>query len=194
MTLSLCRHLRDSYGIVVVTNDIFTKEDGEFLTKHEALTPTDRIRAVETGGCPHGGATCAAAMSTPASRSGMLLLMPLVMMQSFCDCCCCHCCCCHLSAIREDCSANLQMVENLTREYKPDFCLLEAGGGQLRSFALLRQRGTHMFCISRWGLPRCCDNMCRQPIRKFLTRAGRLYHLRQKHTRGTPRNHVAAEY
>lgn len=35
-----------------VTNDIFTKEDGEFLVKHKAL-PEERIRAVETGGCPH---------------------------------------------------------------------------------------------------------------------------------------------
>ena len=39
-------------NICAVTNDIFTKEDGEFLAKHEAL-PKDRIRAVETGGCPH---------------------------------------------------------------------------------------------------------------------------------------------
>lgn len=53
LTLSLCRHLRDKYSLVVVTNDIFTKEDCEFLTKNEALSPSDRIRAVETGGCPH---------------------------------------------------------------------------------------------------------------------------------------------
>ncbi len=39
-------------NIAAVTNDIFTREDGEFLTKHEAL-PAERIRAVETGGCPH---------------------------------------------------------------------------------------------------------------------------------------------
>lgn len=39
-------------NIAAVTNDIFTKEDGEFLTRHEALS-ADRIRAVETGGCPH---------------------------------------------------------------------------------------------------------------------------------------------
>jgi len=39
-------------NIAAVTNDIFTKEDGEFLTKHGAL-PAERIRAVETGGCPH---------------------------------------------------------------------------------------------------------------------------------------------
>lgn len=39
-------------SIAAVTNDIFTREDGEFLTRHEAL-PKDRISAVETGGCPH---------------------------------------------------------------------------------------------------------------------------------------------
>lgn len=38
--------------LLQVTNDIFTKEDGEFLVKHKAL-PEERIRAVETGGCPH---------------------------------------------------------------------------------------------------------------------------------------------
>jgi urease accessory protein len=52
LLLALCRRLRDDYSIAVVTNDIFTKEDGEFLVRHQAL-PADRIRAVETGGCPH---------------------------------------------------------------------------------------------------------------------------------------------
>ncbi len=52
LMLQLCRHLRDQYNIAAVTNDIFTKEDGEFLTRHNAL-PAERIRAVETGGCPH---------------------------------------------------------------------------------------------------------------------------------------------
>ncbi len=50
--LALCRHLRDDYSLAVVTNDIFTKEDGEFLVRNEAL-PADRIIPVETGGCPH---------------------------------------------------------------------------------------------------------------------------------------------
>lgn len=50
--LQLCLRLRDKYNLAAVTNDIFTREDGEFLTKHEALS-ADRIRAVETGGCPH---------------------------------------------------------------------------------------------------------------------------------------------
>jgi urease accessory protein len=52
LMLQLCRHLRGRFSIAAVTNDIFTKEDGEFLVRHEAL-PADRIRAVETGGCPH---------------------------------------------------------------------------------------------------------------------------------------------
>ena len=52
LLLSLCRKLRDRYQLGVVTNDIFTREDAEFLMRHEAL-PSDRIRAVETGGCPH---------------------------------------------------------------------------------------------------------------------------------------------
>jgi urease accessory protein len=52
LMLALCRRLRDVLSICAVTNDIFTKEDAEFLTRNEALEP-GRIRAVETGGCPH---------------------------------------------------------------------------------------------------------------------------------------------
>lgn len=52
LLLQLCRRLRETMNIATVTNDIFTKEDCEFLTKHGAL-PAERIRAVETGGCPH---------------------------------------------------------------------------------------------------------------------------------------------
>src|SRR5436853_3555426 len=52
LVLALCRALRDRCSLGVVTNDIFTREDAEFLTRHEAL-PRERIRAVETGGCPH---------------------------------------------------------------------------------------------------------------------------------------------
>jgi urease accessory protein len=52
LMLQLCRRLREQRNIAAVTNDIFTKEDGEFLAKHQALEP-ERIRAVETGGCPH---------------------------------------------------------------------------------------------------------------------------------------------
>ena len=50
--LSLCQKLRNRYNLCAVTNDIFTKEDGDFLKRHDALSH-DRIQAVETGGCPH---------------------------------------------------------------------------------------------------------------------------------------------
>lgn len=52
LMLQLCLRLRNRLNLAAVTNDIFTKEDGEFLTRHGAL-PAERIRAVETGGCPH---------------------------------------------------------------------------------------------------------------------------------------------
>jgi urease accessory protein len=52
LTLALCRELRDRYHLGVVTNDIYTEEDAQFLVRNEALTP-DRIIGVETGGCPH---------------------------------------------------------------------------------------------------------------------------------------------
>jgi urease accessory protein len=52
LVLALCRTLRDRRSLGVVTNDIFTREDAEFLARHQAL-PLERIRAVETGGCPH---------------------------------------------------------------------------------------------------------------------------------------------
>ena len=49
---ALCKRLRDQWQLAVVTNDIYTQEDAKFLTKVGALEP-DRIRGVETGGCPH---------------------------------------------------------------------------------------------------------------------------------------------
>jgi urease accessory protein len=52
LTLALCRELRGRLSLAVVTNDIFTREDAEFLIRNEALDQS-RIRAVETGGCPH---------------------------------------------------------------------------------------------------------------------------------------------
>ena len=52
LTLALCQRLRDRYEIAAVTNDIYTREDAEFLVKHDAL-PKERILGVETGGCPH---------------------------------------------------------------------------------------------------------------------------------------------
>ena len=52
LTLALCRSLRDKYSIGVVTNDIYTEEDAQFLVRNQALAP-ERIIGVETGGCPH---------------------------------------------------------------------------------------------------------------------------------------------
>ncbi|HEY2952412.1 MAG TPA: urease accessory protein UreG [Verrucomicrobiae bacterium] len=52
LMLQLCRRLRERLSIAAVTNDIFTKEDSEFLIRHDALDAA-RICAVETGGCPH---------------------------------------------------------------------------------------------------------------------------------------------
>jgi urease accessory protein len=49
---ALCKHMRDQFEIGVVTNDIYTREDQQFLIRSEAL-PEDRIIGVETGGCPH---------------------------------------------------------------------------------------------------------------------------------------------
>ena len=48
----LCKHMRSDYRLAVVTNDIYTKEDAQFLTRSGALEP-ERILGVETGGCPH---------------------------------------------------------------------------------------------------------------------------------------------
>ena len=52
LVLRLCQWLRDEFSLAVVTNDIYTREDAEFLVRNEAL-PADRVAGVETGGCPH---------------------------------------------------------------------------------------------------------------------------------------------
>lgn len=52
LTLALCRAFRDRFDIAVVTNDIYTEEDAQFLVRNQALAP-ERILGVETGGCPH---------------------------------------------------------------------------------------------------------------------------------------------
>ena len=49
---ALCKHFRNTYSIAAITNDIYTSEDAEFLTRAGSLTP-DRILGIETGGCPH---------------------------------------------------------------------------------------------------------------------------------------------
>lgn len=84
----LTRIMAEHYSICVVTNDIYTKEDAEFLIKNSRL-PAERIVGVETGGCPH-------------------------------------------TAIREDCSMNLEAVEELYRKF-PDteIFFIESGGDNL---------------------------------------------------------------
>lgn len=52
LTAALCRALRDDFSVAAITNDIYTQEDAEALMRMQAL-PLDRIRGVETGGCPH---------------------------------------------------------------------------------------------------------------------------------------------
>jgi urease accessory protein len=52
LVLALCQAMHDRYQLAAVTNDIYTKEDAQFLTRHQALAP-ERIIGVETGGCPH---------------------------------------------------------------------------------------------------------------------------------------------
>jgi urease accessory protein len=89
LVLQLCRALAADHNLAVVTNDIFTQEDAEFLVRHGALSP-ERVRAVETGGCPH-------------------------------------------AAIREDVSANLTALEDLSRllPERPLLLLCESGGDNL---------------------------------------------------------------
>jgi urease accessory protein len=52
LVLALCQKMRDQFNLAVVTNDIYTKEDAQFLTRNQALSE-DKIIGVETGGCPH---------------------------------------------------------------------------------------------------------------------------------------------
>ena len=52
LTEALCKAMRDKYSMAVITNDIYTKEDAEHLMRAQAL-PLERIKGVETGGCPH---------------------------------------------------------------------------------------------------------------------------------------------
>ena len=64
----LCIHMRDEYQIAAVTNDIYTREDADFLIRHEALEQ-DRIIGVETGGCPHTAIREDASMNLSAVES-----------------------------------------------------------------------------------------------------------------------------
>ncbi len=84
----LTRKMKEEYSLCVITNDIYTREDEEFLVKNSAL-PKERIMGVETGGCPH-------------------------------------------TAIREDCSMNLEAVEEMAERF-PDvqIMFIESGGDNL---------------------------------------------------------------
>ena len=62
---SLCKRMRERFDIAVVTNDIYTREDCEFLIRSQAL-PAERIRGVETGGCPQTATREDASMSLAA--------------------------------------------------------------------------------------------------------------------------------
>lgn len=87
LVAALCRVLREELSLVVVTNDIYTTEDADFLRAH-AVLPEQRIRAVRTGCCPH-------------------------------------------TAIRDDITANLDAVAELTEQHQPDLVLVESGGDNL---------------------------------------------------------------
>ncbi|MEA5419970.1 urease accessory protein UreG [Spirulina sp. CCNP1310] len=73
---ALCKALRDRYQIAVVTNDIYTQEDAQFLVRSQALSP-DRIRGVETGGCPHTAIREDASMNLAAVEELEALFDPL---------------------------------------------------------------------------------------------------------------------
>ena len=73
---SLCKALRDSYQIAVVTNDIYTQEDAEFLVRSQALS-RDRILGVETGGCPHTAIREDASMNLAAIEQLVIRFNPL---------------------------------------------------------------------------------------------------------------------
>ena len=73
---ALCKALRDSYQIGVVTNDIYTQEDAEFLVRSQALS-RDRILGVETGGCPHTAIREDASMNVAAIEQLEIQFNPL---------------------------------------------------------------------------------------------------------------------
>src|SRR5207237_9321550 len=70
----LCKRMRGRFELVAITNDIYTREDAEFLTRSGAL-PAERIRGVETGGCPHT-AIRERTPNTPAAVAEMALRVP----------------------------------------------------------------------------------------------------------------------
>ncbi len=83
LVAALCRTMRAHYNIAVVTNDIYTREDAEFLTRHEALAP-ERILGVETGGCPHTAIREDASMNLAAisELQQRLAILDLILVES----------------------------------------------------------------------------------------------------------------
>jgi urease accessory protein len=78
LVLALCKRLRDRYDIAAITNDIYTKEDAEFLLRNQAL-PKERIAGVETGGCPHTAIREDASMNL-AAVDDMIMRFPKLQM------------------------------------------------------------------------------------------------------------------
>ena len=80
LVLRLCQRLRDEWSLAVITNDIYTREDAEFLVRQQAL-PADRVLGVETGGCPHTAIrddtsmNMAAVLELEKSHAGLDLLL-----------------------------------------------------------------------------------------------------------------------
>jgi urease accessory protein len=83
LCLKLCEQLRDRYSMAVITNDIYTLEDSQFLTRNHALSG-DRILGVETGGCPHTAIRDDTTMNEQAIHSleGKIADLQLVLVES----------------------------------------------------------------------------------------------------------------
>ncbi|KAL8280221.1 hypothetical protein RQP46_007335 [Phenoliferia psychrophenolica] len=109
LTLALCRYFRDTHNIGVVTNDIFTKEDQEFLIKNEALSEPGRIKAIETGTHLFSCGADAVSVVLPESEDADL----------------------GTAVIREDISANMGALEELQAEYGCELLFVESGGDNL---------------------------------------------------------------
>jgi urease accessory protein len=79
----LCKRMRDQYEIAVITNDIFTREDMEFLVRSEAL-PAERIVGVQTGGCPHTAIREDASMNFDAldELAGRFAVLDIIFLES----------------------------------------------------------------------------------------------------------------